>query len=332
MGAFEHGLLTASAGGTLTLATDGSGGAHSADPRLRRVGWGVVAFLDGEVVGTLFGSLSGAQTVNRAELRAFLAAAAATTADALLLADSSYVLDGYARGPDWQHDSNQDLWARLWRTLGSRPGKLHTLKVASHRQLEDAADDGERPAWLANSLADTVAGSAAARYELPPDAADALHTEDALLARVARRLAGAVLHTWDGHGAARRASWAAPVASRGPRETLLRLLLGGLRGLGVGDAGVPPSSTVFIGDVAQDPLMAALAAGVGQGRDLATGPHGVAFSEGLLEARLTLGLSGLMGDGSAAGLRLHGVSQRPAHGGAVVVKWSVLSATLKRSR
>ena len=55
-------------------ATDGSGGIHSADPRLRRAGWAAIIFgPDHTVLGFIAGGLAGAQTTNRAELQALLA-------------------------------------------------------------------------------------------------------------------------------------------------------------------------------------------------------------------------------------------------------------------
>ena len=53
--------------------SDGSGGVHSKDPRLRRVGWGIVRLdQDGELREACHGSVPGKQTVPRAELMALI--------------------------------------------------------------------------------------------------------------------------------------------------------------------------------------------------------------------------------------------------------------------
>eukprot|EP00969_Alexandrium_andersonii_P025681 1121389-Alexandrium_andersonii.AAC.1 len=74
---------------------DGSGGRHTADPRVRRCGWSCVCTkghgegtnLDFAVLGTLEGWR---QTVPRAELQAAVYAASITRGGLLLMTDCQY--------------------------------------------------------------------------------------------------------------------------------------------------------------------------------------------------------------------------------------------------
>ena len=81
---------------------DASGGEHTADPRLRRVGWSYVTF-DPETWSNGQEPLSGSsgglpgdiQTVNRGELWALGCFLADTSGDGTFVTDSQYVYRGF---------------------------------------------------------------------------------------------------------------------------------------------------------------------------------------------------------------------------------------------
>ena len=76
------------------VGTDSSGGAHSADPRLKRMGWGI-AVLSPQTLEVLGGMhcnlLDGPQTIPRGELYAFLQLALHYFGEAPVVIDSQYV-------------------------------------------------------------------------------------------------------------------------------------------------------------------------------------------------------------------------------------------------
>eukprot|EP00973_Karenia_brevis_P026896 3709284-Karenia_brevis.AAC.1 len=76
----------------LLAGTDASGGEHTADPRLRRVGWAAVIFgKEMSYLGAIRGNLEGAQTVNRGELMALVEVLERTEGDITVAVDSAYV-------------------------------------------------------------------------------------------------------------------------------------------------------------------------------------------------------------------------------------------------
>ena len=110
-------------------ASDGSGGANSADKRIRRVGWvavEVIAFKDANEVDAIrmcvrrarFGTVGLRQTVPRAEATAFAAAAemaASAAREARIITDARYVYTAYQEGNI--HVVAQGAIADIWRTL-----------------------------------------------------------------------------------------------------------------------------------------------------------------------------------------------------------------------
>ena len=91
--------------GFLDVFGDGSGGKHSADPRLRQCGVGVAVlqtFNDGEDPQLLAGIVAGLpgprQTVPRAELWAFLLALRSTSGDLRYHTDNMPLVSGWSRG------------------------------------------------------------------------------------------------------------------------------------------------------------------------------------------------------------------------------------------
>ena len=174
-GAFQRAAATSS--GVLWCATDGSGGANSSDPRVRRVGWGAIAYVVGSdlaaiPIGAAWGGVPGRQTVARAEAHAL--------AEALNLfgkwgfgeirvsADASYVVGAAEKlRTGAPIDSNTDLWQaarQVWDNLQRRGVKVEVLKVRAHPERRQwQMEPGERRHQVfGNAAADTLAERAAA--------------------------------------------------------------------------------------------------------------------------------------------------------------------------
>ncbi len=101
----------------MTIATDGSGGAFSSDPRLRRCGWGFMV-LDGagqEVCPGRGPLLGWRQTVPLAELAAVRALLHVTTGPIQVYIDSKVVVKGIHRGASWRHTRNAYQWEDVWK-------------------------------------------------------------------------------------------------------------------------------------------------------------------------------------------------------------------------
>ena len=116
-------------------ATDGGGGRHSADIRLRRCGAGLVVLGSQwcpAPVGAITGAVAGRQTVCRAELTAVVWLAQYTHGTIPVFVDSAYVWRGILRGPRWPRTSNADLWMLFWDAVASREGQVYPIKVQSH--------------------------------------------------------------------------------------------------------------------------------------------------------------------------------------------------------
>ena len=113
--------------------TDGS--EHSRDPRMRRVGLGLVlATARGcKHFGAACGILEGQrQSVSRAELNALLELVRRTDGDVTCIVDCEYVVKGFRKGPRAVHRSHGDLRSQLWRAMQSRAGCLRVRQVHSH--------------------------------------------------------------------------------------------------------------------------------------------------------------------------------------------------------
>ena len=155
------------------FGTDGSGGPHSNDPRMRRCAWSVVA-LDSQlqVVASLSGMLTGTanqHTVPRAEARAFLALLQATSNEIKVAVDAKYVCKGW-----WniQHPHRvqldalaiYDLWRDTWEHR-HRDGKI--TKVKSHQEEAAFLQTKEQDllwVWKAKEAADVVCTAVAGDY------------------------------------------------------------------------------------------------------------------------------------------------------------------------
>ncbi len=163
----------------MVAASDGSGGPHSVDPRVRRCGWGfVVVGPDGAEVASAPGPLDyWKQTVPLAELAAVTALLLCTVGNVTVIIDNATVVEGIQKGPDHKHSTNKHAWKLLWATVGDR--RLEAIKVKSH--LDEAAAAATGVPWLhwrANALADGLAERAAMAAQLPAEDLEAVRWVD----------------------------------------------------------------------------------------------------------------------------------------------------------
>jgi hypothetical protein len=186
----------------LILGTDGSGGEHSSDRRLRSCGWGVCWVKAKPRIEALFG-LAGSlpfttQTVPLAELYAlFQAVTLSPEADVLqIFVDASYVVDNYNKGPKHclAYVSHAALRCRVFdrvADLESRGVCVIVTKVKAHN--EDGKHEAVGAHTFANIVADTLADSAACfnqvlNMDRVSDAARMVQELDSTALLVIRRL------------------------------------------------------------------------------------------------------------------------------------------------
>ena len=173
----KEGVFENSTPHTGELFTDGSGGIHTADPRIRRCGWAVVmaqrtpqqsAISIGEMWGTLGGPQ---QTVPRAELYAVRMAVKHTAGPITIFSDCKYVVDGYHKGRDHTvQGSNGDLWLELWQACQGREGTVTMAKVKAHTSEEEVqAGLISRYHQAGNKLSDEYAGKGSQLHQVPED-------------------------------------------------------------------------------------------------------------------------------------------------------------------
>ena len=188
-------------GTDVTAGSDGSGGAHGRDPRLRRAGWSwVILRGDGGVIGSTSGGLAGdeAQTVPRAELYAathFLAnVTVAAGVEVELHVDNKYVVDTMqALAAGWRPNTSTlhgDLWALAARHAEQlTSGRIKIVKIKSHLSAAEAKDRGYKHlGWKANDVADKLADEAADRCGHSPGDLSLVESLDEAASLVARRL------------------------------------------------------------------------------------------------------------------------------------------------
>ncbi len=148
-----------------TVWTDGAC-LHPTDPLLARAAWGLRC--EALALCNWGGPVDGAQTAQRAEVMAVLAASRAVGGPIDLASDSEFVVKSCAKlaagaNPcDWAHS---DLWAQIEPHV--RSGRIRARWVPAHKTQSQARQLGlsERDR-LGNSAADSNAG-AAARQRLP---------------------------------------------------------------------------------------------------------------------------------------------------------------------
>jgi ribonuclease HI len=194
----DHGSSSAN---PLVAGSDGSGGQHGTDPRLRRVGWSwVVLKADGKVLGGATGGIEGkAQTVPRAELFAVVHFLEHVIGHVTLYIDNKYVVDGIAklRG-GWRAEpktEHGDLWGRFAEHVDGRLRQVDTRKIKSHLEKAAAMTAGVPLfAWEADRVADVLADEAAARHQYTDADVAVVGRIDTTTAIVLKRLVAAASH------------------------------------------------------------------------------------------------------------------------------------------
>ena len=188
------------------LAGDGSGGRNSKDFRTRRCGFGlaIIEECSGEgtvgtrlsspqVLGYASGSVPGKQTTPRAEAMALLFAFLTTVGSAIYVCDNLGVVQRFRNIRSNNIKGNGLLWSRIGKACKSRSdsgnGFLEVVWLPSHITFETAVNRGYSSSyWIANQLADKLAGNAASRYQMEGhqlrDLADSTHLAHSILWRL----------------------------------------------------------------------------------------------------------------------------------------------------
>ena len=177
-------------------AGDGSGGACSGDPRLRRAGYGVY-IPNGDTIKparACWGTVDGKQTVPRGELTAFLTFLRHTDGPSCYICDASTVEKGFRR---LQRDGraapgNTDLWQAIKKELDGR--EIKVIRVDSH--MEKHLDDMDATkAWhtALNKLADTLATAGAKLNAVDEDKIKEIRAIHRRAAKIRQRIAAATL-------------------------------------------------------------------------------------------------------------------------------------------
>ena len=191
-------------GVVVTIGSDGSGGEHGTDPRLRRVGWSWAALKScGEVVGGISGGLNGnqAQTVPRSELFAAVHFLTHVTVIGEVLVemfiDNLYVVNALHELIAGWRPSGKTVHGDLWDLLLEDElamsyltyGTIRIYKIKSHLSVEQAIAAGySRIAWEANQVADDMADKGAARAQFSPGDVRLIGQLDSAAEAVGRRL------------------------------------------------------------------------------------------------------------------------------------------------
>lgn len=127
--------------------SNGSGGKHAADPRLRRCGIGMAIIFcnnynEPECWGGLSGTMPGAsfeQTVPRSEIMAVIEIIRRTVGreHTHIKSDCKRVVDGFSMGKEWclANSSLCDLWYDLWYIAEGR--RISIDKVKAHASPVD---------------------------------------------------------------------------------------------------------------------------------------------------------------------------------------------------
>ena len=159
----------------LILGGDGSGGVHTRDHRLRRGGFGLVAVnsLSHAIVRMWYGSVPGPQSGYTAECTALLHALLRTNGSCVMIMDSMPVIRQYRKSPRINLKHNGLLWQAIFTAKEQRKlwggGEITLVWISSHKSEEHALHAGASPVqWLANQVADALAGRAAQEAGLHP--------------------------------------------------------------------------------------------------------------------------------------------------------------------
>ena len=159
----------------LVLAGDGSGGEHTRDARIRRGGFGLVAVngLTQEVVRMWYGNVPGAQSGYTAECTALLHALLRTDGDCVMIMDSLLVIRQFRKSPRSNLKYHGLLWQAIFTARDRRRlrggGDITLVWISSHKSLEFSLNAGATSVhWLANQIADALAGRGAREAALHP--------------------------------------------------------------------------------------------------------------------------------------------------------------------
>ena len=170
------------------IFTDGSGGAETKDPRLRRCFYGVTWILsDGGLINTLGGRtgiLHGRnQSVARAELLAAVEAlwlCESATRQVIIWTDCMFVINGFARGRRRKHLSHADLWEDFWKAHDAigPPVLFHKVWRSHATEAEIAAGLISPLEAYGNEVADKLAARGALRNALSMEYVAAIRSTD----------------------------------------------------------------------------------------------------------------------------------------------------------
>ena len=158
------------------LFSDGSGGVHTSDPRIRRSGSAFIQVTNSNgkyvVAAGGFAPLGGKrQTVPRAELNAAIMALKRcryATKPIRLWVDCKGILDGFEAGENNIPQTNVDLWKGLWAVVHEIRVKVEMRKVwRAHATVEDhAVGLLSTLEFFGNAAVDRLAGHAAAEHQV----------------------------------------------------------------------------------------------------------------------------------------------------------------------
>ena len=185
--------------------TDGSGGKHTSDIRIRRCGFAIAKIVMYNGRWTLeqgcYGPLPGGrQTVPKAEMFALIALLQLALAchgphwvpdeDYVCISDCQYLVNGFHNG---RHQTSQglngDLWSRLWELVDLLHGKVKVHKVAAHCSASDIVNHHiTLEDAIGNSTADALATIAAEQCQVDSSIVKTLHKLDELAWKVQRRI------------------------------------------------------------------------------------------------------------------------------------------------
>ena len=176
--------------------TDGSGGCRSNDPRLRRVGIGVVkcSISDSGIIsvhGGLSCSLEGwKQTVPRAELRAIVFALTLSTGHIIIYTDHINHVRKYNKGEACCINSElSDLWATFWDAYRARGGGVELRYVKAHALPEHFTSGAVTPfTFVGNGLADACADRGAEIAPINHRYLQEIESRDCLVAKINKRM------------------------------------------------------------------------------------------------------------------------------------------------
>ena len=119
--------------------SDGSGGAHSQDPRLRRAGWNTACLeQDAELNEACHGTVPGRQPVPRAGLTALVVLAENINTNGVyeVRVDAQFVLTSIAKLVRAKRGTNGDLWLQCWKaTLYWNDSSPTTSKTAKRTSV-----------------------------------------------------------------------------------------------------------------------------------------------------------------------------------------------------